>query len=197
MGRPHSEPIIIAAANRVTPGIIDALFEARLDPHSDEVRRALLRIAGTGQELALERMLAAKVPVDLHGQDGETALGFAASAGTLHTLKLLLEKGADVNATTETGLTPLMMVSDDRQKIRELLKGGAKLDAVDRNGRSAIFFAVLNFQTNKLSILLEAGASPRLRDTRGDTPITLARKLKSREEKQAIITLLEKWSQEQ
>jgi ankyrin repeat protein len=60
--------------------------------------------------------------------DGATALILAAQNGHLEVLKLLIAKGADVNAKTKDGKTALILaLKNVRQIIKEpLLKAGAK-----------------------------------------------------------------------
>jgi ankyrin repeat protein len=66
------------------------------------------------------------------GNDGghATALHYAAKAGFVQTIKVLLAHGADPNARDDNGLTPLDWVeraapSVDRQAVRPLLRGPA------------------------------------------------------------------------
>src|SRR5437762_2432054 len=83
-------PIISAVfGNRL--GIIDALFEAGLDPKSESVKLALFTAAANSQTTVLERLLLAKVPVDSKGQRGETPLMYAASSSDLATTLALIK----------------------------------------------------------------------------------------------------------
>lgn len=50
--------------------------------------------------------------VHAHDRDGRTPLHFAAEFGHIEFVKLLLEKGADVNGGEETGVTPLALAED-------------------------------------------------------------------------------------
>lgn len=87
-----------------------------------------------------------------HANDAELkasgeALNWAASGGRIDTVKLLLEYGFDVNATTEgciIGKTPLVAVcqstfpSPHRIAVAKLLlEKGADINARDKNGTSA------------------------------------------------------------
>ena len=50
--------------------------------------------------------------------DGTTALHWAVRADDLETVRLLLAAGADVNAATREGITPLVAGRDQRQSRR-------------------------------------------------------------------------------
>jgi ankyrin repeat protein len=64
---------------------------------------ALIRAAETGHTAALAQMLDLGFPVDAHGGDqGGTALHAAAYAGSADATRLLLDRGADVEARDET-----------------------------------------------------------------------------------------------
>ena len=56
----------------------------------------------------------------------------AAGKGRLETVKLLLEKGADVDAIGRLGRTPLHMAQHSFEVVRVLLEAGADVDAIDK-----------------------------------------------------------------
>ncbi len=59
-------------------------------------------------------------------------------------VQALIAAGADVNAGNNVGLTPLMLAvqSNHPQILRLLLQAGARTDAVDRSGRTAMIMAI-------------------------------------------------------
>jgi len=61
----------------------------------------------------------------------------------MEAVKLCLELGADVNATNSMGLTALLGAANrgSNEIIRELAEHGARLDVVDKEGRSALRWA--------------------------------------------------------
>ena len=77
--------------------------------------------------------------LDDRGRYGLTALHYAVRGGKLPLIKLLLERGAEVDALDDDGLTPLLHLSKTRSKadpipVMELLAAsGADLDARDEN----------------------------------------------------------------
>lgn len=86
-------------------------------------------------------------------RNGQTALHLAALNGYARVVQLLVEYGADVNATNNKGETPLMVAvqnshkesnKQDRpngafnQTIQLLLENGADINAQDKNGKTAL-----------------------------------------------------------
>lgn len=63
----------------------------------------------------------------LHGfQKGNTALHIASLAGRLEVVKLLVEKGAEINVQSQNGFTPLYMASQEghSEVVKYLLARG-------------------------------------------------------------------------
>jgi ankyrin repeat protein len=89
-------------------------------------------------------------------------LGYAAMVTDPATVGLILDRGADPNATSSRGATPLMMAaaSDhaNPSTVRMLLDYGARLDARDDEGRSALDWALMQGETEVAQLLRRAGA---------------------------------------
>lgn len=79
---------------------------------------------------------------------------------------VLLEAGADPNAATRGGFTPLMAAaqSADSGKVTRLLDAGADVDAFDEDHRTALHVAAWRAGPELIEILLEAGADPTIRN---------------------------------
>ena len=69
---------------------------------------------------------------------GATPLMNAAAFGSIETMRLLLDKGADVNARSTARATALMWAATDLSKVRLLIDRGADVNAVSESGRIAL-----------------------------------------------------------
>ena len=56
-------------------------------------------------------------------------------------MRLLLDKGAEVNARSSGNATALMWAVADLPKVRQLMARGADVNVVSSSGRTALFLA--------------------------------------------------------
>jgi ankyrin repeat protein len=122
-----------------------------------------VHVALNGTVADLKKLLDTAMKPDSKTAAGTTALMFAAR--DIEKVKLLTERGADVNARAATGVTALMVAARYRgnvETVRLLLKKGAKPNADKgvevRNDATALFFAVMAGDVQTAGALLEAGA---------------------------------------
>jgi ankyrin repeat protein len=92
--------------------------------------------------------------------------------------KVLAEKLADIDTFGEEGLTPLGTASAFGKVgvVKVLLESGARIDAEDRNGDTALGVACYSGEAESVSIvqvLLAAGADPNAADDEGTTPLMI------------------------
>jgi ankyrin repeat domain-containing protein 50 len=110
-----------------------------------------------------------------HGYDGKTALHRAAQGGHLDTVRLLLRKGANIEARDDEGNTPLrltaaapdpqMTSADGTGGILEcLLKQGADMEALDLFGETPLHRAAFNGYMANVRLLLRYGANAMAED---------------------------------
>ena len=78
---------------------------------------------------------------------GVTPLMHAAALGSIDTMRLLLDKGADVNAKSAAGATALMWAAADPAKVKLLVERGADVKAVSESGRTALLLAAMSDQS--------------------------------------------------
>src|SRR5262249_27259966 len=125
---------------------------------------------------AVEKRIAANPElVKAEDRAGSTPLHHAAGFGTLATMKLLLDKGADVNAANKRKSTPLFWGIYDEAKVRLLIERGADLKAKTTDGRTIIFQAAsIGNAIPVLRLLLEKGASQDTKTLTGITPLMAA-----------------------
>ena len=150
-------------------------FAADQFQHSRE--RDFLTAASQGNIGRLTE-LADKVNIDARlSEDGETALHRAASRGHLKAVRLLLERGAQVDSVDGEGVTPLILASYRGQTdvVKLLLERGADANAREkRNGLSSLSHAVGRGDRDLVSVLLAHGADPLLKSADGRTPLERA-----------------------
>ena len=86
--------------------------------------------------------------VDDRDSRGRTPLMMACRAGDFGAAAALIEAGADVNAASHSGTTPLMYAktaavgSGDLRILELLVACGAELNARDTNGRTALDYLI-------------------------------------------------------
>jgi ankyrin repeat protein/truncated hemoglobin YjbI len=120
--------------------------------------------------------------LDDRGRYGLTALHYAVRGGKLPLIKLLLERGAQVDALDADGLTPLVHLSRTRSKadpipVMELLTAsGADLDARDENQGTLLMHFARQGKAEPVRWLLAHGADPGVRNKGGKTAAVLGRR---------------------
>jgi ankyrin repeat protein len=106
---------------------------------------------------------------------GTTALSEAVRRGRIEIGKSLIEHGAYVNKRNLDGSTPLMIAGlfggREEEVIRFLLNRGAAIDAVDRDGFTALSRAIQGRHYARATFLIERGASVHIKDRAGKTPL--------------------------
>ena len=125
---------------------------------------------------AVQKLLKAS-PELARGQDagGSTALHHAAAFSTPAIVRQLLDAGADIEAKNRFGQRPLHWAFTDREKTSLLLERGAELNAQANDGRTALYLAASQRNSDAvLELLLEKGADPNLATTNGRTPLMSA-----------------------
>jgi ankyrin repeat protein len=98
-------------------------------------------------------------------------------------VRLLIANGADVNATTDAGVTPLMSAGNLKTLyceidaigiLKYLVDNGAKINAVDSRGDSVLKYWISSSNWQIVPTMIEMGAVVHTANCDGETPLHLA-----------------------
>src|SRR5579862_7846540 len=104
----------------------------------------------------LKELLGSKAAANVADDRGITPLMYAAEVGSVDTMRLLIDRGADVNVQNAFGSTALMWSVSDPAKVRLLLDHGADVNIVARSGRTALIIAAFTNPSAEVVKLLLA-----------------------------------------
>jgi ankyrin repeat protein len=141
---------------------------------------ALQHAASGNDATEVNALLKAGANAKYASDQGWTALMVAAAYGNADMVGVLIAAGADVNAADKNcgGQTVLMWAARSRreakQKIRSLLKAGAKLNGASDNGYNALMSAAGEGDIEAVECLLQAGSDIATRDHQGGTALMAA-----------------------
>lgn len=103
------------------------------------------------------------------------AIDYSSGEARVKMLDLLIAKGADPNASTDQGQTPLVTLLlrgySDGKDFDLLVSKGASLTAAGTNGLTPIHAAAYQHRVDVVNRLLSQGVSVNLRSGSGDTPL--------------------------
>jgi len=124
------------------------------------------------------------VDVNARNKWGLTPLALALKTDNrnIKIIKLLLNHGANPNASIseENSLgTSLLMIAAHKsspETIAQLLNHGAKVNAIDKNGNTALTYAIINDKIDNLKLLIKRGAQVKQAHQSGLTPLQLSQK---------------------
>ncbi|XP_063779669.1 ankyrin repeat domain-containing protein 29 isoform X2 [Pseudophryne corroboree] len=183
------------AAQQGHNNIVKFLFEfgASTEFTTRDGGTALLSACQHGHYRVVETLL--KNGANIHEQlcDGATPLFLAAQGGHVDVVRLLLTFGAKVNQPRQDGTTALWIAAQlgyseldgtsalfkaaskgFSDVIEEMLKFSPMLGIL-KNGSTVLHAAVLSGDMKSVSLLLEAGANPTLRNKANELPTDLTK----------------------
>lgn len=136
--------------------------------------------AARGASGVIKRMLDYGADVDQRTAAGRTPLAEAAKRGRLQAVKLLIRRGADVNAyDTTSGFTPLHLAAQYKHPavVRQLIKANANVNARNQWNQTPLWQAAWQAwqgNTEVAHILVAHGAKIDVADEKGYTPLQMA-----------------------
>ena len=189
--------LLVAAMSDRSADIVRLLIARGADVHAtDFVKTTALRAATLGNDTETIRILIdAGVDVNAADLPGITPLMMAAGwNGNLAAVKMLLAKGAKVNAVSapvmglpskngpsEFGLlTPLLLAAPfgPPELIRTLIDAGADVNAKDVRGMTPLMLALATDRQDRavIGMLLNHGADPQIKSHLNETALDWARR---------------------
>ncbi len=156
------------------------LLEKKADPNiaNGQGIRPLCTAALMGKDKVLPLLIAYKANMEeKNGVRGYTALLGAIKEGRLECVKWLLDHGADIEGvSTDKKRGPLCTAGYERKPaiVEELLKKGARINAVDEEGCSCLHFSAYNGDDAITALLLQHGADKEIQDYQKFRPLHYA-----------------------
>ena len=133
-------------------------------------------------------------PNQINVQDATdfTPLHLASGKGHIEIVEFLLNHGADINAESLLGDTPLIIAAwyakDGKyETIKTLLEHGAKVNNKNKRGRTALHQAAMHSSKEVINLLISYGADFNAKDERQSTPLHQAAMLSNTEAVKALV----------
>ena len=191
-GIEYSDSSFLASVKTGNVDVVQVFLVSGMDPDTrDASSQTALMLAATADGAdVLQVLLKGGASVRLIDDDERTALHFAARvpSGT-SSVRLLLDYGADPNAKTRRGITPIFeaiylvpadpevesrFLSKYIETIAVLLDRGADVNVQNVDGFSPLMRAAASGNAQVVRQLIERGANVSASDSRGWTPLRYA-----------------------
>ncbi|MDN5248342.1 MAG: ankyrin repeat domain-containing protein, partial [Wolbachia endosymbiont of Tyrophagus putrescentiae] len=159
---------------------MELLLEHGANPNIQCFGKAPLLVACEGKDhKAMELLLKHGADLKIKNHSGETLLLIAYRKKDYDSMKLLLEHKANPNTMYDLERTLLLKAFEDQdhQAIELLLNNGANSNAKDKEDKTSLHYLCESRDGNNensvkiATLLLRKGASPDLKDNRGNKPI--------------------------
>lgn len=167
----QSERLLRRLIEIVSPDQLISLPES--EPYDESLLQAVATYPGINYKILFENEERI-INVNVQGTGGDTGLHRACWHVNQGAVQVLLELGADVNLQDDDQRTPLMKSSTTSRslQISELLiKAGANIHAIDKNGENALHHACKWDDIEAIKFLISKGCRLDVRNKEGKSPI--------------------------
>ena len=125
----------------------------------------------------VEKQIVSGFDINTTDKNGTTALHIAVEQGNLEIVKLLLQKGANVNLQDKAKRTPIFMLENNLgnevegtlEILQFLISKGADVNVQNEEKETPLMLAAYEEDFEAVKILLKAGANPNLTDNENET----------------------------
>jgi ankyrin repeat protein len=157
-------------------------FIAAIAVYAADINSELMEAIRTQDVQKVRAMISAGANVNANmnttNQSGVTPLMSTAATpdGAIEIAKLLLEKGATVNAKDWLGWTPVMHASyyGRIDLVKLLMKKGADVNATSNTGWTPLMYAAYKGRVEIGKLLIENGADPNAKTRKDETALSIA-----------------------
>lgn len=168
--------IILARWGNLVP--LDIQYKVQYKVRYEQDMNDLIEYVVEQDLKAAQEILARGVDINrAYSLMGDTLLMEATRGGNKDMIELLLDYGADINQQRADGKTALMLaIKSGSAAFRTLLKAGADVNIVDRNGQNVLHHLMeySTFITYMIKSLLKKGIDINAQDDNGRTALHLA-----------------------
>ena len=183
----QTQPVVIVQSSVVlvpvaepTPSVPATYHPPVSETASSTVEKEALREPQSKVEIAVN----AHFPVAPKPRLSESSLGLlnAAGVGNHDNVKQLIASGADPNAVSDYGKTPLMLAAENGHHdiCETLISEDALTDITDQRGRNALHYAAEGGHNDVVRFLLDHRVPAYAVDNEGNTPLALAQRHRHR-----------------
>jgi hypothetical protein len=153
---------------------------ADVNAKGDQPNTPLILAVDRGNLAAAEFLITNKAQIDVRTDNGLTPLTMAIIKDQIEMVKLLLDNRADANLESEPpkeSLSPLRWAisGNHPQTVQLLLEHGAKPNAVESDGDTALSDAIRQGNVDMVRALIEHGADVNFLDKQGRPPLAQLR----------------------
>jgi len=127
-----------------------------------------------GDTKAVELFITAGMDVNVSPDKGMSALVGASGEGNMDVMKLLIRKGAKVDAKNNYAGVPALLlaaVNGKEEAVKLLVQAGANVNETDNDGHTPLIEAAGKGHAQIVKFLLENHADPNVKDAKGLTAL--------------------------